>query len=50
MEAVEDMEPEGAAAPHQFRQDHQEVVGGSQQQGVVIEGRVRKSPFGPAGK
>ncbi len=40
MEAVGGMEPEGAPAPCQFRQDHQEVVGGSQQQGVVIKGRV----------
>ena len=44
MEAVGGMEPEGAPAPGQFFQDHQQVVGRPQQQGVVVEGGVRQAP------
>ena len=43
MEAVGGMEPEGAAAPGQFFQDHQQVVRRPHQQGVVVEGRVRQA-------
>ena len=43
MEAVGGMEPEGAPAPGQFFQDHQQMVFSRQQQGVVVEGGVRQA-------
>ena len=50
MEAVGGVEPEGAPAPGQFFEDHQEMVVCAQQQGVVVEGGVREAPRGPASK
>ena len=42
MQAVGSMKATGAALPDQLLQDDQQVVGGLDQEGVVIKGDVRR--------